>query len=420
MSTLSRQHSLGAVTFRPVWEEPMPHTFSRRALYELVWSEPMQTLAKGFSLSDRGLAKICAAANIPMPGRGYWAKLRAGKDVSRLPFSERGLGQSDEVSFGGGAWAHNNDSDREILAAPIPPLPVFEPDMDVVRSQAIALVRKAPLPLRDSHGWHPQIAKLLATDDERARKQRASPYPSLWDGPIFDKPFEQRRLRLLNALFICLSRSGMKLHLSGKHGRDIFVTVGNTAVPLSLDAIGAHKRLEAERYGHPFQARGEKERMRLALSGRWSEGPDTPSWEDRPGERLERHLRDIAAAIIVFGEQEVRETAVRLRAWRIERKAALEEAERKRRAEDERARRALEAKRAQARIDHLLGHADALSRADKIRTYVAAVRERNGAAPNPMVPVALEEWCGWALAHADRIDPVLSGAYQTRPQEPTD
>ncbi len=40
----------------------MAHHFTRQALYELVWSEPMQHLAKKFSISDRGLAKICAHA----------------------------------------------------------------------------------------------------------------------------------------------------------------------------------------------------------------------------------------------------------------------------------------------------------------------------------------------------------------------
>lgn len=46
-------------------------TLTRLEMYELAWSEPMQSLAKKFSLSDRGLAKICASANIPVPSRGY-------------------------------------------------------------------------------------------------------------------------------------------------------------------------------------------------------------------------------------------------------------------------------------------------------------------------------------------------------------
>jgi hypothetical protein len=380
----------------------------------------MQAVAKRFSISDRGLAKHCAAANIPVPTRGYWAKLQAGKAVARHPLPPRALGQSDEVSIGQGAWPYDRESDAEILATPIPPLPVFEPDMDVVRLQATALVRKAPLPLRDSHEWHPQIAKLHAADEERARKQRDSVYSFAWEGPLFDKPFEQRRLKILNALFICLTRCGMTPHVSGKYGRDVSVTVGNTGVPLSLDALGAAKRIEEERYGRPFQARGDKEGMRLTFS-RWSsEERNAPSWEDKTGERLETHLREIAAAIIVFGEQQVRETAVRLRDWRIERKADLEKAQRKRLAEEERRRREREAKRQQARIDHLLGQAGALGRAEQVRAYVAAVKTLNSSTPEPMPSIALDEWCRWALEQADSIDPVLSGAYKTRPAEPAE
>ncbi len=43
----------------------------------------------------RGLAKICAAANIPVPARGYWAKLQAGKHDKRWPLPARALGQPD-------------------------------------------------------------------------------------------------------------------------------------------------------------------------------------------------------------------------------------------------------------------------------------------------------------------------------------
>jgi hypothetical protein len=70
----------------------MSRSFTRAALYELVWSEPMQSLARSFALSDRGLAKICAAANIPVPTRGYWARKEAGKAVTNLTLPPRALG----------------------------------------------------------------------------------------------------------------------------------------------------------------------------------------------------------------------------------------------------------------------------------------------------------------------------------------
>jgi AcrR family transcriptional regulator len=48
--------------------------FSRRALYDLVWSIPMRTAARRLGLSATGLAKICDRLLVPYPTRGYWAK----------------------------------------------------------------------------------------------------------------------------------------------------------------------------------------------------------------------------------------------------------------------------------------------------------------------------------------------------------
>src|SRR2546425_4967794 len=63
----------------------MVHQFTREKLYDLVWSESMSKLAARLGLSDRGLAKACARANVPVPGRGYWAKLQHGGKVKRSP-----------------------------------------------------------------------------------------------------------------------------------------------------------------------------------------------------------------------------------------------------------------------------------------------------------------------------------------------
>ena len=140
-------------------------------------------------------------------------------------------------------------------------------------------------------------------------------------------------------------------------------------------------------------------------------------WEDKPGSPLERQLRDVAAAIIVFGEQCIRQGAMYAHSSRIKRKAELEEEVRNRQAEEERRQRELQAKREQARVDHLLTQARSLEKADRIRGYVSRVRDVNSTAATPMTVAELEEWSSWALAEADRIDPVVSGAFRTRPEE---
>jgi hypothetical protein len=57
--------------------------FTRQELYELVWSQPVAELAASYGVSDVGLAKACRRANIPVPGRGYWAKVAAAQPVEK-------------------------------------------------------------------------------------------------------------------------------------------------------------------------------------------------------------------------------------------------------------------------------------------------------------------------------------------------
>ncbi|WP_141694463.1 hypothetical protein [Rhizobium multihospitium] len=65
--------------------DDIKRSYSREELHELVWSTPMQKLAQRFGLSDRGLAKTCARHLIPVPPRGYWAKIEAGQSVKKTP-----------------------------------------------------------------------------------------------------------------------------------------------------------------------------------------------------------------------------------------------------------------------------------------------------------------------------------------------
>lgn len=61
-------------------------TVARQALFEDVWTRPLSIIAPEYGLSDVGLRKICDRADIPTPGRGYWAKVAAGKTFPRPAF----------------------------------------------------------------------------------------------------------------------------------------------------------------------------------------------------------------------------------------------------------------------------------------------------------------------------------------------
>jgi hypothetical protein len=45
----------------------------------------MSELARGFGISDVGLAKRCRSVDVPIPYRGYWARVAAGQTPQKLP-----------------------------------------------------------------------------------------------------------------------------------------------------------------------------------------------------------------------------------------------------------------------------------------------------------------------------------------------
>jgi hypothetical protein len=50
--------------------------------------EPVYALARSWGLSGRGLAKACKRAGVPVPPRGYWARVQNGQRPRRLPLRE--------------------------------------------------------------------------------------------------------------------------------------------------------------------------------------------------------------------------------------------------------------------------------------------------------------------------------------------
>lgn len=63
-------------------------SFERQKLFDEVWATPVTSLAKNYGLSDVGLRKICVTLDVPLPPRGHWAKLAAGKSVPKPTLRE--------------------------------------------------------------------------------------------------------------------------------------------------------------------------------------------------------------------------------------------------------------------------------------------------------------------------------------------
>jgi hypothetical protein len=60
-------------------------TWNRDELYAEVWEQPLVKLAPKYGISAVALGKVCRKLQIPIPGRGYWAKKEFGKPTTQVP-----------------------------------------------------------------------------------------------------------------------------------------------------------------------------------------------------------------------------------------------------------------------------------------------------------------------------------------------
>ena len=159
----------------------MPHhVLTRQDLYERVWTEPIRTVARSLGVSDVGLAKACRVAGVPVPPRGYWAKLQHGKPTPpRPPLPPRPDGE-------------------QVVIAPPTKRPAVPPP-EATSFEAI------PVP-DDLRRAHPIVRRWIDDAVETRRRFRREGWgvEGLAD---LTTPLAQRRLRITSALLKALARS---------------------------------------------------------------------------------------------------------------------------------------------------------------------------------------------------------------------
>lgn len=61
--------------------------FTRKELFDLVWSTSLSKLTLQYAFSNEGLKKLCKQFEIPMPDNGYWMKLKFNKEIEKPKFN---------------------------------------------------------------------------------------------------------------------------------------------------------------------------------------------------------------------------------------------------------------------------------------------------------------------------------------------
>jgi hypothetical protein len=395
------------------------HTYSREEFYSLVWTKPLSELGPDLGMSDVALAKTCRRFNIPIPGRGHWAKIRAGKPSFQPPLAERNFGEDEFISFGVASWAEDaqlrNEADRLLLTTDLPPPPEFHESIADLQDRASKATGNVRL-TRDLTRAHPAIARILRADEIKLKKAEGEPYPWEWHERLFESPCGRRRARLLDTIFQASTRVGMRCSTTGNMPETFEVSCPNgTTVSIGLDTPKRLSALEKHR------VRPTAANERLALQVSWGWPPSEPLsiqvfWQDSEEQKLEDQVSGIVAGVLVALEISQRDYQVRSHENSVKRKEELirmQEAQRAKAIEEERLR--IERLHA-AMTEKLLRDAAALRTAHDIRTYVQAVVAAGTSSTDQLLQSEIDAWASASLQHADSIDPVLSRAFLAPPE----
>jgi len=287
---------------------------TRDELYQKVWETPLSRLAVQFGISDNGLAKICRRLNVPYPPRGHWAKKAAGKKVAQLR-----LPNADATT------------PQEVTITPTPPLSEQAPTPETQASldQARAQVPEIPVPERLLRP-HPIVGSWIADHERRAREARLErdPWRRRLSTPNAISPAEQRRHRILNALFKEIERRGGQAKESDR--RELYIELLGEKIEIQLREKQKQVRrpLTEEEKSWSYN-KGKETKPELQPSGRLVFSIKTylddglrREWLEKDDQPLEGMLPDIVATL---------ETAAPLL---VQRRRRHEEDEKRRRLEE--------------------------------------------------------------------------------------
>ncbi len=364
-------------------------TLTREELYEKIWATPTHKLAKEFGITGTGLAKICKRMDMPVPPRGYWNKLQAGKPVVKYRLPPAGQGTQLRVAI------------SPTPPKPAPPGPPKIPETVAAEiATETAKIGHVRVPETLSHP-HPLIRKWIDEDRGRERENRRSRWPMPHD-PIDGSEIQKRGLRILSALFGAWERLGHRVKTDG-YGHRAYFEADDRKIEFALFEYERQRRrplTDEEKYDPLYQHskwRQIKEptgqlvfriKTQIGIGGKteWRDQPDGPLEQ-----QVEVILAELAAVPALLREEEARRREAERRHW-----------EEQRRREEQKRLRRLDA----ARWRHFVDLAMGAEQARSARAFLAELEQKCRSEATEDGSKELREWLEWAREKAVRMDPL--------------
>jgi len=340
---------------------------TREELYDLVWSEPMSTVAPRLGISDAALGKICRRLRVPRPGVGYWQRKEAGKRDPRPRLRPLPAGTEE--------WEFRWRPRLPEAAGPVAEQRLFESNNE----------NRITVPERPGR-YHPLVQQIrVALESQEDADRAGKPVPCF--GIEVSRKSRQRALRIMDSLIKALESRRMSVSLDRARNRTL-VDVRGVAVGIQLEERFKQAEVRPGRW-----KRVETGQLALKIDG-WNRDL-RQTWADGKKQRVENCLNSFVVGLVASAE-------IRRERERKTQEREREERERRLRAEEERRQERLE----QKRVAEIRQQAADWEEAERLRAYAAAVRSAL-AEPDGLLGPSSQAWFEWAEEYISRLDPLV-------------
>jgi hypothetical protein len=334
---------------------------------------------------------------IPVPGRGYWAKVQSGRVPRQTKLPKIKAGQRSVVVLSKRGYILEETNELHEVAEHI------ESEMDSENKIIVPDDLIDPLPLVE------KTAKSLrgaGADDHGMVRPRAKRCLDIKVG----KESIDRTARIMDSLLKALQARNIDLVLGDKKEWGSQMLVNGEVLGFSIEekarrekyipTPAEQKELDKDRwyrYRLPDDKFFPSGNLFLKLEFGYSSGLRS-TWADGKRQRVEKCLNKFIATAY--------KAAAHQQAERIRReKEEQERAEQRRR--NEILRRQIEQE--QKRLDHFTEQAKAWQEAQQFRAYVQAVRSAGYYSIGSITGGRnINDWYAWALEQANRLDPTIT------------
>jgi hypothetical protein len=368
-------------------------TYDREELYQKVWEKPMLKVAEEYGVSDVALAKVCRKLSVPLPGRGYWAKLAHGHAVPKKP----ALPNLDEVPV----IYRSEQSQQKQNKKPDPSDSETATIEELLRSGA--LVPPAIDPSKEPHVLIRSTASRLRSQSRKTDEGILLPRePGGLDVRVTAKSLG-RALQVLAKVLAVLDGQAIKVEVLEQGGT--VASIEGCKIAFGVEEPVRKVVTQKPRVPNPtdkwdydrivtFESSGQ---LVLSIhSSSWETHGLRQKWSDAKTRRVESLIPDFIAGMM--------RTALVLR--RAEEDRIRHENERQKRERDREELRKLVAEE-ERKLEQFNQWMDNFESAERMRRFIAAYAEKTSSR-SPEKQPNHREWIEWANQQADRLDPFVA------------